>query len=219
MNVVKKQIAHITVRANGDYVDGLEINGLKKLEILRINMSIKIAIIGTSGTGKTTLTKKLKRGFTRQNKKVEIIDEVTRKCPWNINEQAEFICQSWIFHEQIRKELEIEYKNPDIIIYDRNICDNLAYMERVIDTTKDFPIIEFLQLVEIARYWSYKYDYIIYMPLNLQYLKEDGVRSVNEKFTKDIDWRIRRIIKNFDLDVIKYRKNFNVNKFCNKVVV
>lgn len=179
-------------------------------------MTTKIAIIGAQGTGKTTLITELKKELKRRGKTVETVDEVARSSPWAINEQANFQSQRWIFHAQILAELEAEYKNPDIILYDRGVIDNLAYTERLQTPHEPFPITEYLQMVEIARYLSRKYDYIIHLPFDLSRLKDDGVRSTNVEFAKDIDVRIRGLIKNFNIKVIKYKKNFNISKFCNE---
>jgi len=179
-------------------------------------MNVKIAIIGTQGTGKKTLVSKLQKELHRRGKTVNVVKEVARSCPFGINEQGTFLSQRWIFHEQLTKELEAEYKDPDIILYNRAILDNLCYMERISENHKPFPVVEYLQMVEIARYWSQKYDYIIYMPLNLKWLKEDGTRSTDPDFAKDIDTRISKMINDFGLKYTRYRKNFSIPTFCDK---
>lgn len=181
-------------------------------------MTIKIAVIGPAGSGKTILIAKLEREFKSRGKIVKIIEEVARSSPWAINEDADFMAQRWIFEQQILKELEAEYRNPDIIICDRGITDNICYMGRICDLHKPFPITEFLQKSEIARFWSLKYDHIIRMPLNIGWLKEDGIRSTDVDFARDIDERINNIIKEFNLkNITKYRQNFNISKFCDKI--
>ena len=183
-----------------------------------MNKPIKIAIIGAQGSGKTTLINKIEKELISRNKLVKVIEEVARASPWSINESADFHDQRWIIHEQIRRELESEYKNPDIILCDRGIIDHICYMERIVDQTKPVPIIEFLQLHEIARYHSHKYDHIIYMPFNKKGLIDDGVRSTDEDFARDIDTRINSVINDFKLkNVIRHRSNFSMSRFCNKI--
>lgn len=179
---------------------------------------IEIVVVGTTGSGKTTLIKKLKKELEIRNKTVEVVHEVARESPWAINEEADFMAQRWVFHQQILKELEAEYKNPDIILCDRGLVDNICYAERICDMTYPYPIIEFLQLYEISRFWSQKYDHIIYMPFNPTGLTHDGIRSTNVEFAQDIDKRINKILKEFKLDNIKYKKSFSIQRFCNKVV-
>ena len=184
-----------------------------------MNTPIKIAIIGPAGSGKTTLLTKLEKEFRSRGKIVKIVDEVARDSPWAINDDSDFMAQRWIFHQQILKELEAVYVNPDIILCDRGIMDNVCYVERICDMNKPFPITELLQMIEIARFWSFKYDNIIRMPLNTNWLKDDGIRSTDIEFARDIDTRISKILEEFGLEnVTRYRKNFNVSKFCDKVV-
>lgn len=175
-----------------------------------------ITIIGCQGSGKTTLIQKLQKEFKSRGKTVEVVNEIARSSPWGINEQATFQGQRWIFNAQMIKELEAEYKNPDIILCDRGIIDNLTYTERLHNRDEPFPITEYLQMYEIARYWSRRYDYIIYMPFNPSRLNDDGVRSTNVAFARDIDERIRKTVREFELKTLKYRKNFNVSSFCDK---
>lgn len=181
-------------------------------------MTIKIAIIGPAGSGKTTILSEIRNEFKNRGKSVKVIEEVARASPWAINEDADFMSQRWIFHQQVLKELEIEYKNPDIILCDRCLIDNLAYFERLNKPHEPFPINEYLQIFEIVRLWSRKYDHIIRMPLNLNWLKEDGVRSVDIAFAQDIDNRINTFLEEFKLNnVTHYRKNFSVPRFCSKI--
>jgi molybdopterin-guanine dinucleotide biosynthesis protein len=60
----------------------------------------KVTVIGTTGTGKTTLIDKLKKEFESRGKTVEIVQEVARSSPWAINEDADFVGQRWVFHQQ-----------------------------------------------------------------------------------------------------------------------
>jgi hypothetical protein len=56
------------------------------------------------------------------------------------------------------------------------------------------------------------------MPLNLNWLKEDGVRSVDIAFAQDIDNRINTFLEEFKLNnVTHYRKNLSVPRFCSKI--
>jgi nicotinamide riboside kinase len=182
------------------------------------NNKIKwIVLSGPQGSGKTTLLQKLEKEFKTRGKTVEIVNEVARDNPFGINAQATFFSQRWIYNTQMIRELRAEQQSPDIILCDRGIIDNLAYVERIHNRDEPFPITEFLQQVEIARYWSQKYDYIIYLPFNPSRLIDDGVRSTDVAFAMDIDERIQKMTKEFGLKYIKYRKNFNISNFCDKI--
>ena len=179
---------------------------------------IKIVLTGTTGSGKTTLLKKLEKEFKARGKSVEVVNEVARDSPWAINEEADFMSQRWIFDQQVLKELEAEYKHSDIIICDRGLMDHICYAERLHNPHKAFPITEFLQMREITRLWCIKYDYIIHTPLRPEWLQEDGVRSTDIDFARDIDKRIGIILEEFKLkNIIKFRANFNIDSFCDKI--
>ena len=175
-----------------------------------------VTIIGCQGSGKTTLIRKLEKEFKFRGKTVEIVNEVARDNPFGINDQATFFSQRWIFNTQILRELQAEQVSPDIILCDRSVIDDICYTERLHNRDEPFPITEFLQQVEIARYWSRRYDFIIYCPFNPSRLNDDGVRSTNVAFAKDIDDRIRKMVREFGLKTLKYRKNFSVVSFCDK---
>jgi hypothetical protein len=56
------------------------------------------------------------------------------------------------------------------------------------------------------------------MPFNKKGLVDDGIRSTDEDFARDIDTRISSVINDFKLkNVIKHRANFSVPRFCDKV--
>lgn len=182
-------------------------------------MTIKIAIIGTNGSGKTTLIEKIEKELRIRKQMIEVVHEVASQSPWTINEQADFMSQRWIYLQQLLKETEAKYKNPDIILCDRCLIDNICYFERLNESSTPFPIIEFLQLHEIARLWSQDYDQVIFMPFKASQIVDNGVRSTNINFAKDIDRRINIKLKEFKINnVIRYKKNFSVSRFCDKIL-
>ena len=88
---------------------------------------ISIAITGTHGTGETTLVRNLHGICRRQHRKTILITKIADGCPFKINEDATPRSQDWIFHEQMRRELVAHNADPDIIISDRSIMDNIVY--------------------------------------------------------------------------------------------
>ena len=88
---------------------------------------ISIAITGTHGTGETTLVRNLHGICRRQHRKTILITKIADGCPFKINEDATPRSQDWIFHEQMRRELAAHNADPDVILCDRSIADNLCY--------------------------------------------------------------------------------------------
>src|SRR6188768_4363959 len=88
---------------------------------------MKIAIVGTHGTGKSTLSYNLASYYKMKGKTVKIVQEVARSCPFPINEKMTIEAAKWIYLEHSRKELEAS-KN-EICIGDRSVFDSFAYAE------------------------------------------------------------------------------------------
>ncbi len=86
------------------------------------------AFSGTHGTGKTTATftkaADLKRAHP--DKTVGIISETAALCPYGINKNTSRQSQEWIFHTQIKTELDM-LVHYDLLVSDRSCVDAIAY--------------------------------------------------------------------------------------------
>ena len=89
---------------------------------------IKIAIIGTHCTGKTTMCKELMKYLKECGFKVNMIGEVVRDCPYPVNEGGGVKSQRWMINEQIKREKQNE--DCDFLICDRSVLDNYIYLCR-----------------------------------------------------------------------------------------
>lgn len=149
---------------------------------------IKVGVIGTHGTGKTIICHDLVSGLKKGDINAEYLGEVAREAKqkgFRLNEDTTPESQDWIFHTQYAKEIEIQELCPDveILVCDRITFDNDLYRvnkfgydplrERVID--------------EHAK----TYGLIFLVPLNGNYLKEDGVRATDRDFQRKMDELIR----------------------------
>jgi len=140
---------------------------------------MKIAIIGTHGTGKTTLSYNLAAHYKSQGKSVKIIQEVARSCPFPINEKMTIEAAKWIFLEHARKELEAT-KNQ-VIVSDRSVFDSFVYAEY-------FKLEDelFFEYSNLAFQKLNQYDKLIYVRPDL-FIHDDGVRSKDKEFQASID--------------------------------
>ncbi|MFA7245014.1 MAG: ATP-binding protein [Candidatus Magasanikbacteria bacterium] len=149
---------------------------------------MKIAIIGAHSTGKTTLVNKLKHTLENLGKKVIIIQELARHCPFPINEKTTVDAQKWIMKNQISKENEIDHSDK-ILITDRATIDNFAYLHRVADeeTSREYE--------KIAFGHSHTYD-LIFKTQKLDITVEnDGVRTTDDDFRNLIDNLINQFLE------------------------
>ena len=154
---------------------------------------LKIAVAGSQGSGKSRLCATLHGICRRQHRKTIMITETADDCPHPINENATPKAQDWIFHEQMRRELAAHNTDPDIIICNRSIMDNLAYFKRIVDKKHNLYQSQLEErwkmLYAIAKEWMSSYDYVVRLPLNIGWLRSGNNhnRSKDTTFAKEID--------------------------------
>jgi thymidylate kinase len=116
---------------------------------------VKIAFIGSHGIRKTTLCYDLAARLKRQDRAVDLVKEVARRCPLPINRETTLDAQAWILHTQIADEVATAAQN-DIVICDRSVLDNYAYL-----VTSAGRLPEYDSLV---RAWVTTYDRLFKVP-------------------------------------------------------
>jgi nicotinamide riboside kinase len=149
---------------------------------------MKIAIIGTHSTGKTTIVKHLAKAITDRGQKVVLLPELARLCPMPINEQTSVEAQIWIQKNQKQKEDEI-YDTDGILLCDRSTLDNYAYMQRAAEGQ---DIGKYGQ--QAARHMGTYTLVFKTQKLPIQAV-DDGVRSVDFAFRDEIDQRIIDLLR------------------------
>ena len=175
---------------------------------------IKISVCGVQGNGKTTLCKKLVDLFKKYNKNVYFVTESARTCPYPINENATIRSERWIWTEHQRRELEAHSSGADIIVCDRTLMDNMCYYKLALERQgMDDRIFD--DLVKMTKIWMKTYDYIILLPINKEYIVDDGVRSDNIEFANSIDELMYKYIGPY-ANVSPYK--FNYIDFAKEVI-
>ena len=147
-------------------------------------MITRIALVGASSTGKTTVYELLKNKLP----KFEFINESTRsvaKYGFPINEFGTDATQLAISSFHLEALLR-----PGNILFDRGYLDLLVYTNHmdVDDSTKNF----------IEDTWHRvkgEYTHYIYFPIEFVSV-DDGVRSVNEEWRKEIDQEFKKELDN-----------------------
>ncbi len=175
---------------------------------------MKIVVLGSHGTGKTTLTKRL-LGFLRDNYQFQI-EKVSRiegvkttplantfgRMNWvylpetpfeatqhgfTMNQDTSLESEFWM----IGKQLELELQSAPWIA-DKCLIDMLAYARFFF---KAEP--EFLAVIERICKRNINYDLVFYLPTGEFGIENDGLRSLDPQFQKDID----RIIKDIFMEM------------------
>lgn len=151
---------------------------------------MKIAFLGTHGTGKTTLAHDLVVKFKKQGVDAGFLSEVARKCPFPLNEEATRKSQIWIILNQIIAEMESE-EGCEILVCDRSVLDGYCYYVNKFGRSS---VLEALVKEHLKTY-----SRLIRVPIREGLLREDKVRSVSVEFQKDIDKQFDRFTELFGL--------------------
>jgi GTPase SAR1 family protein len=144
---------------------------------------MKIAFIGSHGVGKTTLCYDLASRLKRQDRAVDLVKEVARRCPLPINRETTLAAQAWILHTQIADELAAVAQN-DVVICDRSVLDNYAYLVHQAGRLPEYDA--------LVREWLKTYDRLFKVPI-IDAPTFDGQRDVSRTFQEDIDGVIDRL--------------------------
>jgi len=151
---------------------------------------LKIAFVGTHGTGKTTLCYELAAWMKKREARVDMVREVARRCPLPINQETTLDAQSWILHSQIAEEIQLA-SQQDVVICDRSVLDNYAYLvhrlgpQRVLD--------------ELVAHWMTTYTHLFKVPI-VGAPAFDGTRDTSRAFQEGIDQTVDQLLARFGVE-------------------
>ncbi len=166
---------------------------------------LKVAFTGTHGSGKTWIVDSLLRGLGSVS--VERIESPTRHIKalgYGNNENSGFQMQLLSGTQRVVLQKEALKKNPDLIIGDRVLADELAYNDYLMEFIhkgNEYEVdalyhttclLKELFAADVEEYW----DFIFVKPLHPDFPPEDdGDRPTDLDFWRFIDSRILRIVK------------------------
>jgi nicotinamide riboside kinase len=148
---------------------------------------VKIALIGSHGTGKTTLCFDLAARLNRADLSVDIVKEVARRCPLPLNRDTTLAAQQWILHQQIADEIAAS-EQFEAVICDRSVLDNYAYLVAHLGRRDE--------LEPLVADWLLSYDGLFKVPV-LNAPSYDGTRDLSEAFQGQIDRQIDALLVHF----------------------
>ncbi len=144
---------------------------------LEVAQTLKVALIGTHGVGKTTLAYEICSLLKKADYNVELVTEVARRSPFQLNEATTLEGQLWILHAQIAKELEASSRTPHVIC-DRSVLDNYCYLVNKFGRQP--------QLEQWLGWWMESYSLLVSVPPMADGIPPDGFRSENLEFQERI---------------------------------
>ena len=167
---------------------------------------MRIAIVGSHGTGKTTLAKLLS-----ENLSINYIPDPVREAhekKFTINENTSLETQIWI----LAKQLELERNTNVPWVSDKSLFDNLVY-----GSFSGFGE-EALRVIRSIVLTNARYDLIFYLPIEFS-IPEDGLRSLNEDFQRKVDKEFRKLFleNNLDYTVIRGSVRNRLNEALKRI--
>ncbi|PIU19795.1 MAG: hypothetical protein COT18_05610 [Elusimicrobia bacterium CG08_land_8_20_14_0_20_59_10] len=151
----------------------------------------KISLISTHGTGKTTLCYEVAAELKKRGLKVKVFSEIAAAAFEQgipINESTTLPAQLYIMMQHITEELRGTLRGYQVVVCDRSVFDNLAYMERRCGTNQF--IRDFLQ----GYAETFPYDVIYKLPM-VGELMDDGIRDAkSQEFQADIYTRLNTLL-------------------------
>jgi hypothetical protein len=135
--------------------------------------SLKLALIGTHGVGKTTLAYEVCSLLKKADHNIELVTEVARRSPLPVNEATTLEGQLWILHAQIAAELDAAARAPHVIC-DRAVLDNYCYLVNKFGRQP--------QLEQWLSWWMDTYSLLVAVPPMADGIPPDGFRSENVEF-------------------------------------
>jgi nicotinamide riboside kinase len=138
---------------------------------------VKVAFIGSHGTGKTTLTFQLAAHLKKLDRTVELVKEVARRSPTPLNRETTLDGQRWILHTQIADEIAAAIGH-EAVVCDRSVIDNYAYLVHRFGRR---PALDAL-----VGEWLGTYTLLVRVPIVVA-PRFDGVRDTSTSFQREID--------------------------------
>jgi nicotinamide riboside kinase len=154
---------------------------------------MKITIIGAQGVGKTTLAQQINKNYPE----FKILPEAARlaqKAGYKLDHTATVDTELWL----INKQIELE-SGEDNWVADRSGIDLLAYIQYLF--SQEYSLIEFATKTLVPRFSNY--DLVIYLPSGEFAIEDDGLRTTDIKFQKDIDDKIKDILEKNKIQFVK----------------
>lgn len=165
---------------------------IAQFRLLSLYKPMKIAIIGTHSTGKTTLIKLLHCELQLNGIDAYVLPEFSRLCPYPINEDSTLQAQAWIQQEQITQE-RLHHNDDRVLICDRATIDNFAYMHVAAKGMR----VQHHEQRAVEHMSSYDAVFKTYkLPVPA---KHDGIRTTNDEFRDKIDSWIEYFLYKHDL--------------------
>jgi thymidylate kinase len=184
---------------------------------------IKISFSGIPGCGKTALLNEVKKILSLKYK-VDIIDEINRKNPFDEDQKASFVSQFFYISTQINEENRKSINTLDYLLCDRSILDQWIYWRNYIAEKEMTPQLQERNhvLKTIYQFWVKTYDLIFFIKTNTLELKKreftSELRATDANYMKKTEESFKKILKEDNLNVIEIWNNSTIDECAHKII-
>ncbi|UCH93655.1 MAG: AAA family ATPase [Candidatus Aminicenantes bacterium] len=183
----------------------------------------KISFSGFSGSGKTSLLAEVKKILSLKCK-VESIDEIKGKNPFDSDQKSSFISHFFLLSTQVNEENIKAMTGSDYLLCDQSVLDHWINWNDYISGKETIPQLEekHKALKDLYRLWIQTYDMIFLIRLDLNQLEKrefnNEIRIADLEHVKKIDELYKAAIDADNLKVIEIWNNTTIDESALEIV-
>ena len=184
---------------------------------------IKISFSGIIGSGKTSLLNEAKKILSLKYK-VEALEEISPKNPFDDEKKSCFISQFFYLTTQINEENIKSMKTPDILICDRSVFDQWIDWKRYLSEIEMNGQLEEKNnlLKNIYEFWKKTYNLIFFIRTDPQEWEkrqsQENFLKLNNHSSKPTDEIYLKTIKEDNLEIFTIWNNNSIDESTLKII-
>lgn len=184
---------------------------------------MKISFSGITGCGKTSLLTEVKKILLLKYK-VESIDKISQKSPFDEDKKSNFISQFYFISNQINEENTKSIVSPDILLCDGSVLDLwVLWKKHTSQVEISDQIKEKNNVIEnLYKYWvkTYNFTFLIRTSL-IEYEKreiQNEFRKIDINYMQKTEEIYTKTIEENKLNVIEIWNNSSIDEGAQKII-
>ena len=184
---------------------------------------IKISFSGIKECGKTSLLSEVKKVLSLKYK-VESIDKISQKSPFDEDKKSNFISQFYFLSTQINDENVKSIASPDILLCDGSVLDQWILWKK---HTSQLELSDQIKeknnvLKNLYKYWIKTYDLTFFIRTSM--IEYEKRKIENELIKIDTNYLIKteeiytKTIEEDNLNVIEIWNNSSIDEGAQKII-
>jgi len=184
---------------------------------------IKISFSGIKECGKTSLLSEVKKVLSLKYK-VESIDKISQKSPFDEDKKSNFISQFYFLSTQINEENVKSIASPDILLCDGSVLDQWILWKK---HTSQLELSDQIKeknnvLKNLYKYWIKTYDLTFFIRTSM--IEYEKRKIENELIKIDTNYLIKteeiytKTIEEDNLNVIEIWNNSSIDEGAQKII-